>query len=524
MGSAKSGPKFILFNEDPSRCSAWLKDKGRCCHRKIAAVDQKRRDSLLQFISRAQIYGTEVAEEVANLYFCNGWHRPGGKHPIPCSEKDKIQRILFTNTPEPTNGDAIAPRQREPRAPSFPETSLSERYGSNFSTGPSARQHGRQTPQTPAANRQQEQRAPSVANESQESASISLSESERFVFANAESGAELFEHVSFTTRPNARIREQESEAPLEVSNEILHSARPRGQQLEIPAQTLAPRRQSARIRAQAPVSENSGLHEQQLEPGAQAPAAGHQSSRTQSQVPIEDRNRIHETSSVQQLRRSARIQGQEPDESLETSRSAVQATASPLIMPPTQTRRSARIRGRELDTLPPTSHPSNDRGIQASSRVVPGILRRSARLRGQQPEADRSIASSSQATLTASSPRSAPLRRSARIRGQEEHPDGADAPAAQIPAAARAPAPQSNPTNRPNESDHSQPTHSSVSAPIASEHRMVRDVDATEDCGICREPLGDGSNVCRCYNCANDFHKLCWATWLTTASKTCGSW
>ena len=278
--------------------------------------------------------------------------------------------------------------------------------------------------------------------------------------------------------------------------------------MEIPAQTLAPRRQSARIRAQAPVSENSGFHGQQLEPGAQASAAGHQSSRTQSQVPIEDRNRIHGTSSVQQLRRSARIQGQEPDESLETSRSAVQATASPLIMPPTQTQRSARIRGRELDTLPPTSHPSNDRGIQASSRVIPGILRRSARLRGQQPEADRSTASSSQVTLTASLPRLAPLRRSARIRGQEEHPNGANDLAAQILAATRALALQSNPTNKLNESDHSQPTHSSVSALIASEHRIARDVDATKDYRICKELLGDGSNVCRYYNCANDFHKL----------------
>lgn len=291
-----------------------------------------------------------------NLYFCNGWHRPGGKHPISFSERDKVLQILFPNTPELANGDATAPRQREPRAPSFPEISLSERYGSTFSTVPSAGQHGRQTLQTPATNLEQGQRAPPVANESQESASISLSESERFVFTNAESGAELFEHVPFTTRPNARV------------------------------------------------------------------------------------------------------------------------------------------------------------------------LRRSARLRGQQPEADRSTASSSQATLAASSPRSAPLRRSARIRGQGQHSEGADAPAAQIPAAARAPAPQSNPTNRQNESDHTQPTHSSPSAPIAREHRMARNVDATEDCGICREQLGAGSDVGRCCTCGNDFHKICWATWLTTGSQTCGSW
>jgi len=411
---------------------------------------------------------------MVNLYFCNGWHRPGGKHPIPYSERDKVLQVLFPNTPEPANRDATASHLREPRAPSFPETRFSEIYGSTLLTGRSAGQHSRRTPQTPATNRRQEQRAPSVANE--------------------------------------------SEAPLEVANQILQSARPRGQQLEIPAQTPAPRRQSARIRAQAPATENSGLHGQQLEPGAQAPAPGRQSSRTQSQVPVEDRNRIHETSSIQQLRRSARIQGQEAGGSLEASQSTVQATAAPLIIPATQTRRGARIRGPEPDTLPPTYHPSNDREIGASSRAVPEIPRRSARLRGLQLEADRSITSSSQATPTASSPRSASLRRSTRIRGQEQHREGANAPAAQIPA------PQSSPSDRPNETDHIQPTHSSISAPISREHRMARDVNAVEQCGICYEQLGDGRNVGRCYHCGNDFHKLCWATWWSTGSQTCGIW
>jgi hypothetical protein len=41
---------------------------------------------------------------------------------------------------------------------------------------------------------------------------------------------------------------------------------------------------------------------------------------------------------------------------------------------------------------------------------------------------------------------------------------------------------------------------------------MERDVNATEDCGIYMELLGDRSDVCRCYNCANDFYKFCWAT------------
>ena len=166
MESSKIIPKFIKFNENPDRCSAWLKGKERCCRRRIAAVDQKRRDSLCQSNSRARIK-TEEAEEMVNLYFCNGWHRPGGKHPIPYSERDKVLQVLFPNTPEPANRDATASHLREPRAPSFPETRFSEIYGSTLLIGRSAGQYSRRTPQTPATNRRQEQRAPSVTNESE---------------------------------------------------------------------------------------------------------------------------------------------------------------------------------------------------------------------------------------------------------------------------------------------------------------------------------------------------------------------
>jgi hypothetical protein len=53
---------------------------------------------------------------------------------------------------------------------------------------------------------------------------------------------------------------------------------------------------------------------------------------------------------------------------------------------------------------------------------------------------------------------------------------------------------------------------------------MARGVNAVEQCGICLDQLGDGSNINRCYHCGNDFHKLCWAAWLSTGSQTCGSW
>jgi len=37
--STKIASKSIIFNEDPSRYSEWLKDKGKYCHRKIAGKD-----------------------------------------------------------------------------------------------------------------------------------------------------------------------------------------------------------------------------------------------------------------------------------------------------------------------------------------------------------------------------------------------------------------------------------------------------------------------------------------------------
>jgi hypothetical protein len=64
-------PRFVKFNENPGRYSAWLKDKGRYYHRKITTIDQKRRDSLFQSNSRTRIRKEKI-EEIMNLYFYNG--------------------------------------------------------------------------------------------------------------------------------------------------------------------------------------------------------------------------------------------------------------------------------------------------------------------------------------------------------------------------------------------------------------------------------------------------------------------
>lgn len=98
---------FKEFNGNQLQCSAWVKDKGRCCQRTIANADQKRRAALLQSVSAHQVNFRQEAEELADLYFCNGWHRPGGKYAIPTSERRKLLLLLF---PEQTTRFESPPR------------------------------------------------------------------------------------------------------------------------------------------------------------------------------------------------------------------------------------------------------------------------------------------------------------------------------------------------------------------------------------------------------------------------------
>ncbi|KAH8799402.1 hypothetical protein F5884DRAFT_863571 [Xylogone sp. PMI_703] len=100
MRVSRSFVTFKEFNENPSKCSAWLKEKDRCCGRNIVATDQERKTFLLQSIARNRIHDGEEAEELVGLYFCNGWHRPGGRYAIPHSERRKLLQALFPRDSE----------------------------------------------------------------------------------------------------------------------------------------------------------------------------------------------------------------------------------------------------------------------------------------------------------------------------------------------------------------------------------------------------------------------------------------
>ena len=79
MLTSRSNATFSQTNRNQSKCSAWLKDRNRCCERVIAKPDQDERDSLLA-LTVSGVYTEEQAQKFVDLHFCRNWHRRGGKH------------------------------------------------------------------------------------------------------------------------------------------------------------------------------------------------------------------------------------------------------------------------------------------------------------------------------------------------------------------------------------------------------------------------------------------------------------
>lgn len=84
-------------NDDCGHCSAWIDDKKRCCLRPISAADRKRRGELIQLME-APNQQQQHMEEAARLYFCKGWHRPGGKHSVETSALTVVASWLREDT------------------------------------------------------------------------------------------------------------------------------------------------------------------------------------------------------------------------------------------------------------------------------------------------------------------------------------------------------------------------------------------------------------------------------------------
>lgn len=125
MPLAESVVIFEKLNDNHSYCSVWLKDKDRFCRRTVANSDQKRRRFLLQSISCGREYAGNDAEEIADLYFCKGWHRKGGRYAISSTERLKVLQMCFprsvganeaSTTPQPgeTNRGTAPPNKPRP--------------------------------------------------------------------------------------------------------------------------------------------------------------------------------------------------------------------------------------------------------------------------------------------------------------------------------------------------------------------------------------------------------------------------
>jgi len=91
----ESTATFKGFNKNTSKCSAWLGKKDRYCKRSIITANQKRKASLLQSITRNRIHDRDEAEELAGLYFCNGWHRSRGRYAISSLDRRKLLWTLL---------------------------------------------------------------------------------------------------------------------------------------------------------------------------------------------------------------------------------------------------------------------------------------------------------------------------------------------------------------------------------------------------------------------------------------------
>ena len=106
----------VQINDDINRCSAWIDGRNRCCQRLISKADRKKRDGLL-LAAKAPGGRRDATLEAAKLYFCNGWHRPGGKYPVDSSAVKSISSLLQKCAPSGSDGHSRASVSRLPRSP-----------------------------------------------------------------------------------------------------------------------------------------------------------------------------------------------------------------------------------------------------------------------------------------------------------------------------------------------------------------------------------------------------------------------
>ena len=331
---------FKEINSDSLRCSAWLKDKGRCCQRKIGGLDRKRKLTLLRSFSFHQAFIEEESVELVDLYLCNGWHRSGGKHPLSSPERHKILQLLFPNPLEPT---------------------------ARFESAPSLRQQSLRP------------------NVTQEEATANLSESERLSLPLAEPAVRFF-GGNFASQSEPPIP-----APMTTSTEIepqpVDSISHEHLFLQPWTQTArassveasSPNREQRNADATARVVEDRALDRSLITTDDQYPLVETRQNRQTSRSGEGERGLLPQVA-VPMPRRSARLQAQQPEASpqvavptpLRSARlQAQQPEASPQVAVPTP-RRSARLQAQPLAaSLPSTTQSQQSTPTEPVQLVLP---------------------------------------------------------------------------------------------------------------------------------------------------------
>lgn len=258
------GSQFHQFNNDPGRCSAWIKAKKRCCQRAVSAADLKTRNGLLSLPRTAGSERDDMSKAAA-LYFCNGWHRPGGKHPVDGSAITMVVAALQKLRKAAPTDDGKASQGAEARL-DRPAGSAEEEAGplqvtrQQRSRGPLPEKQGRPHAQpsgTPQANAESTPRTAQGGGEAREGLIQEGSRrggSERRAQANTEE----------VPKPSSERRQ----AP--ASSKEVRSSPPRQDRAEPPAPVRRSTRIAARLadgqQAVSPAPAISPLPAQESEP------------------------------------------------------------------------------------------------------------------------------------------------------------------------------------------------------------------------------------------------------------------
>lgn len=108
-----------------------------------------KRQAILLEVYENPVRNSSIVNELIDLYFCNGWHRPGGKHPVQDSARNEVLSRLTQSGNLPT--------QSHTRGQPAPSTANNTRDSAPNSVNPSVEERRRSSrAHSPERQRRQE--------------------------------------------------------------------------------------------------------------------------------------------------------------------------------------------------------------------------------------------------------------------------------------------------------------------------------------------------------------------------------